>query len=228
MKSAKTGFLYIKGPEILNQYVGQTEQTIREIFIDAGRHHAVHGYPAIVFIDEADAILATRGSRNIGIGNTIVPAFLTEMDGLQDSHAVVILATNRPDVLDPAIIREGRIDRKVHVARPDQPTAIKIAKLYLDKYPVAKGFDRDDLANGLAAELFSKDRFVADDKLLKSTVSGAMIAACVDLAVASAMRRDIDAKNIVKSFSGIRGEDILAAVERTQHQNKHVNHDFTE
>jgi hypothetical protein len=79
-ENARTGFLYVKGPEILNQYVGQTEQTIREMFEDARRHKVEHGYPAIIFLDEADAILATRGTRNVGIGNTIVPMFLTEMD----------------------------------------------------------------------------------------------------------------------------------------------------
>lgn len=225
-ESAKTGFLYIKGPEILNQYVGQTEQTIREIFIDAGRHHAVHGYPAIVFIDEADAILAARGSRSIGITNTIVPAFLTEMDGLEASHAVIILATNRPDALDPAIIREGRIDRKVHVTRPDLDTSVQIARLYLSKYPIAKGFDMEDLANGLAHELFSKERFIGDSKLLKEAISGAMIAACVDLAVANAMRRDIQAKKTEKGFGGINDEDIIAAGTRTQLQNHNLNHDM--
>lgn len=225
-ESAKTGFLYIKGPEILNQYVGQTEQTIREIFIDAGRHHAVHGYPAVIFIDEADAILATRGSRSIGIGNTIVPAFLTEMDGLEDSHAVVILATNRPDVLDPAIIREGRIDRKVHVTRPDLPTAIRIATLNLQNYPIAKGFDVVDMATGLATEIFSEARTVGNDRMLREIVNGAMIAAAADLAVAQAMHRDIAANKLEKGFSGVSGEDIIEAVNRIQAQNHGLNHQF--
>lgn len=221
-ESAKTGFLYIKGPEILNQYVGQTEQTIRELFIDASRHKDVHGYPAVIFIDEADAILAARGSRTLGMNNTVVPAFLTEMDGMEDSDAVVILATNRPDVLDPAIIREGRIDRKVHVSRPDLETSIKIAHLNLSKYPIHKKFEAVDLATGLAKELFSTNRMVGEDKLLKSIISGAMIATCVDLAVASAMRRDMQGEG----YSGISGEDIMTAVERIHHQNQHLGHEF--
>lgn len=225
-ESAKTGFLYIKGPEILNQYVGQTEQTIREIFIDAGRHFDVHGYPAVVFIDEADAILAARGTRSVGIGNTIVPQFLTEMDGLEDSKAIVILATNRPDVLDPAIVREGRIDRKVHVSRPDIKTTIEIAKLNLRKYPICKEFELNDLAQGLAHEFFNTERFVGDDRPLKSIISGAMIAAAVDLAVASAMRRDIAELNFKEEFSGVSGDDILVAVDRIQHQNRGLAYDF--
>lgn len=223
-ESTRTGFMYIKGPEILNQYVGQTEQTIREIFIDAERHRDVHGYPAVIFIDEADAILAARGSRSLGMVNTIVPAFLTEMDGLEDSSAIVILATNRPDVLDPAIIREGRIDRKVHVTRPDKDTAIQIAALNLSKYPIAKGFGILDLSTGMVAEIFNTSRFINDDVLLKSIVSGSLIAACADMAVAAAMHRDMQATD--STYSGICGEDILVAVDRIQHQNRGIRHTF--
>lgn len=139
---SRTGFLYVKGPEILNQYVGQTEQTIRDMFFDAKRHKEEHGYPAIIFLDEADAILAARGTRNIGIGNTIVPQFLTEMDGMDESGAIVIIATNRPDVLDPAIVRDGRIDRKVAVVRPNEQNACAILEMNFAKVPLAKGLSR--------------------------------------------------------------------------------------
>lgn len=221
-ESARTGFLYVKAPEVLNQYVGQTEQTIRDMFMDANRHFVEHGYPAVIFIDEADAILATRGSRNIGIGNTIVPAFLTEMDGLEASTAIVILATNRPDILDPAIVREGRIDRKIHVDRPNLETAKIIVKLYLCKFPISSEYEMDVLAEGLATEIFNPDRYVKDDKRLCDIVSGALIASCVDLAVSSAIHRDI----LTGDKGGIMPDDILYAVDRITHQNKAVNHDF--
>lgn len=221
-ESARTGFLYVKAPEILNQYVGQTEQTIRDIFIDANRHHIEHGYPAVIFIDEADAVLATRGTRNVGIGNTIVPAFLTEMDGLEESTAIVILATNRPDILDPAIVREGRIDRKIEIVRPNLDNAIKIAKLNLSKFPVADDYKLDVLAEGLATELFNPERFVSDNKQLCDIVSGAMIATCADLAVSAAIHRDI----AEKTQTGITGDDIVHAVERIQAQNRNLKHDF--
>lgn len=221
-ESARTGFLYVKAPEVLNQYVGQTEQTIRDMFMDANRHHAEHGYPAIIFIDEADAILATRGSRNIGIGNTIVPAFLTEMDGLEASTAIVILATNRPDILDPAIVREGRIDRKIHVDRPDQRNAENIVKINLRNFPISPEYEMDDLAAGMAAEIYNAERYIKDDRRLCDIVSGALIASCVDLAVSSAIHRDI----LIGDKGGITPDDVLYAVDRIQQQNRGVNHDF--
>lgn len=221
-ESARTGFLYVKAPEILNRYVGQTETTIRDLFIDANRHYEEHRYPAIIFIDEADAVLATRGSRNIGIGNTIVPAFLTEMDGLEGSTAIVILATNRPDILDPAIIREGRVDRKVHVDRPDFENAKIIARLNLEKFPIDAAYDIDNLAEGMATELFSSTRHVNDRKRLRDIISGALIATCVDLAVSSAIHRDV----LTGECSGVGPDDVLAAVQRIQDQNSNVNHDL--
>ena len=221
-ESARTGFLYVKAPEILNQYVGQTEQTIRDIFIDANRHHMENGYPAVIFIDEADAVLATRGTRNVGIGNTIVPAFLTEMDGLEESTAIVILATNRPDILDPAIVREGRIDRKIEIVRPSLENAITIAKLNLSKFPVAEDYELDVLAEGLATELFNPERYVSEGKQLCDIVSGAMIATCADMAVSAAIHRDI----ADKTQTGITGDDIIYAVDRIQSQNRNLKHDF--
>lgn len=161
-ESVRTGFLYVKGPEILNMCVGATEQTIRNIFIDASRHLKEHGYPAIVFIDEADAILATRGQRLSGIGNTIVPAFLTEMDGLEESSAIIMLATNRPDVLDPAIIREGRIDRKIHVPRPSKVNALNIVSKCLAKFPIAMTSNIEDLSLALVCEIYDSERMVND------------------------------------------------------------------
>lgn len=222
--NARTGFLYVKGPEILNQYVGNTEQTIRDMFYDAKRHKEENGYPAIIFLDEADAILATRGSRNVGIGNTIVPQFLTEMDGLEESSAIVIIATNRPDVLDPAIVRDGRIDRKVTVTRPDVKNAAVILGMNLKRVPIHKDYEVDTLAEDMAALFYSDDRFISNDKLLRDVVNGAMLANCVDIAVSSAIRRDMKSKK----KTGIVPEDLIAAIERIQMQSHDVKHDLLE
>jgi len=220
--TARTGFLYVKGPEILNQYVGQTEETIRDLFSDANQHFIEHKYPAVIFIDEADAILAARGSRNIGIGNTIVPAFLTEMDGLESSSAIVIIATNRPDVLDPAIVRDGRIDRKITVTRPAVENARDILLMSLKQFPIAKKYTAENLAEDTAAIIYADDRYVDSNRLLRDIVNGAMLAGIVDLAVSNAIRRDQNSKKI----TGITPEDIVAAIERTQRSNRGLMHDM--
>lgn len=247
-ESARTGFLYVKAPEILNSYVGASEETVREIFSDARRHAMEHGYPAIIFIDEAEAILAKRGGMGFSMSNTIVPSFLTEMDGLESSSAIVILATNRPDILDPAIVREGRIDRKVSVKRPSVKNAMDIIAMSLERYPVADGWDLMNMAEGMAHEIYSDNRMINGDKYLRDIVNGAMLAACVDLAVANAMRRDIEArkekagqaepdvtpegKKVLTAVSdpwkptGITPDDVLLAVARIHHQNNGLQHDF--
>jgi len=246
--SARTGFLYVKAPEILNSYVGASEETVREIFMDARRHAKEHGYPAIIFIDEAEAILAKRGGMGFSMSNTIVPSFLTEMDGLESSSAIVILATNRPDILDPAIVREGRIDRKVSVKRPSLKNATDIIAMNMARYPIAEGWELQNLAAGMAHEIYADARTLQGDKYLRDIVNGAMLAACVDLAVANAMRRDIEArkdkagqaepdvtadgKKVLKAVSdhwkptGITPDDVLLAVARIHHQNNGLQHDF--
>lgn len=215
-EKAHTGFLYIKGPEILNQFVGQTEQTIRDMFFDAKRHREEHGYPAIIFLDEADAILAARGTRNVGIGNTIVPMFLTEMDGLEESGAIVIIATNRPDVLDPAIVRDGRIDRKVTVTRPAKPEGAEILQLNLKNVPL-----QDDTIVELATKAAD---IIYADQVLQTIVSGAMLANCVQIAVSQAVRRDIQNKE--KKGKGIILDDLVASINRLKKQGAEVQHEL--
>ena len=221
-ESVKSGFLYIKGPEILNQYVGQTEQTIRDIFFDAQRHYEEFKYPAIIFIDEADAILAARGSVNVGIGNTIVPMFLTEMDGLETSNAIVIIATNRPDVLDPAIVRDGRIDRKITVTRPNQKNGEIILALNLKNIPLADGLTVEELSQEMAASIYSEHRLLNEDTPFSSVVNGAMLANCVQMAVSLAVRRDISNG----TRSGVCFDDCIIAIDRIHSQSRVVKHDI--
>jgi AAA+ superfamily predicted ATPase len=138
-----TGFFSITGPtEILHKFVGESERAIRNIFDACRTHHKEHGYPAILFIDEADALFFKRGDGPWdGLARTIVPAFLTEMDGLATSaHApLVILATNRPDVLDPALVRPGRIDRHIEIPYPDVAAARRIVEIHLKGRPAEDG-----------------------------------------------------------------------------------------
>ena len=125
-------FMHIKGPEILNMWVGESERMVREIFATA-REKRREGYLPFLFIDEAESILGTRrASRYSNILSTLVPMFCTEMDGIESlSEVVIILASNRADLIDPAILRPGRIDRKIKVARPSREGAREIFAIYL-------------------------------------------------------------------------------------------------
>ena len=125
-------FLHIKGPEILNMWLGESERKVREIF-QIAREKRKDGFLSFVFIDEAESILGTRRSyRSHNIANTVVPMFCAEMDGIESlQDVVIILATNRPDLIDPAILRPGRIDRKIKVTRPDSDAAKDIFRIYL-------------------------------------------------------------------------------------------------
>ncbi len=125
-------FMHIKGPEILNMWVGESERMVREIFATA-REKRREGFLPFLFIDEAESILGTRrASRFSNILSTLVPMFCTEMDGIESlAEVVIILASNRADLIDPAILRPGRIDRKIKVARPTREGAREIYGIYL-------------------------------------------------------------------------------------------------
>jgi proteasome-associated ATPase len=131
--AAVTGyFLNIKGPELLNKYVGETERKIREIFARA-KEKASAGQPVVIFFDEMDSLFRTRGA---GISSdmeaTIVPQFLAELDGVEGlKHVIVIGASNRQDLIDPAVLRPGRFDVKIKIDRPDRTAAAEIFSKYL-------------------------------------------------------------------------------------------------
>ena len=125
-------FLHIKGPEILNMWLGESERMIRDLFAQA-RARRKDGALPFIFIDEAESILgARRAMRSFNISNTLVPMFCSEMDGIESlCDVVIILASNRPDLIDPAVLRPGRIDRKIKVSRPNRGAAAEILKVYL-------------------------------------------------------------------------------------------------
>lgn len=198
---APTGFVYVKGPELKDKWFGGAEERVRALFAGARDHFARHGYPQILFIDEAEAILMSRHLRQSGanVDVSIVQMFLAEMDGFEDTGAFLILATNRPQDIDPAILRKGRIDRKVLMGRPTKEGAAEILVRHLRARPlpiaashVAKSIV-EDLWNPhlilftLRCQDGRNDRRIT----LADTVSGAMLEGLVESAVDVAIERCI-------------------------------------
>jgi proteasome-associated ATPase len=155
--AAKSFFLNIKGPELLNKYVGETERHIRLVFQRA-REKASEGTPVIVFFDEMDSLFRTRGSGvSSDVENTIVPQLLSEIDGVELLENVLVIgASNREDMIDPAILRPGRLDVKIKIERPDAESARDIFSKYLtsdlplhDDDLAEFGGDRDACVNGM-------------------------------------------------------------------------------
>jgi len=139
-KDIRSYFLHIKGPELLNKYVGESERQIREVFAKA-KEKASHGHPVIVFFDEMDALFRTRGTGiSSDIESTIVPQFLSEIDGVESLRDVIVIgASNRQDLIDPAVLRPGRLDIKIKIPRPDKQSAKDILGKYLIRdLPFAK------------------------------------------------------------------------------------------
>ena len=136
-------FIAIRGPEVLSKWVGESEKAIREIF-----RKARQAAPVVVFFDEIDAIAPARGySFDAGVTDRIVNQLLTEMDGIVPlSNVVVLAATNRPDILDPALLRPGRFDRLIYVPPPDKQARKEIFKIHLRRVPLANDVDIDRLA----------------------------------------------------------------------------------
>jgi transitional endoplasmic reticulum ATPase len=141
---AESNFISIKGPELLNKYVGESEQGVRDVFSKA-RENA----PTVIFFDEIDAIAGERGQsmNDSGVGERVVSQLLTELDGLEDLEDVVVVATsNRPDLIDSALLRPGRLDRHVHVPVPDEEARRAIFTVHTRSKPLAENVDLDSLA----------------------------------------------------------------------------------
>ena len=135
-------FITVRGPEVLSKWVGESEKAIRQIF-----RRARMVAPAVVFFDEIDSIAGIRGSDPSGVIDRIVNQLLTELDGIQPLRRVVtIAATNRPDLLDPALLRPGRFDRLVYVPPPDYNARLQIFKVHTRKLPLAEDVNLDELA----------------------------------------------------------------------------------
>jgi proteasome-associated ATPase len=142
-------FINIKGPELLNKYVGETERQIRLIF-ERAREKSEEGWPVIIFFDEMDSMFRTRGTGiSSDMESTIVPQLLAEIDGVEGLRNVIVIgATNREDLIDPAILRPGRLDVKIKIERPDADAARQIFARYLtSELPISQS-DIDNLGNG--------------------------------------------------------------------------------
>ncbi|MFX1311278.1 MAG: CDC48 family AAA ATPase [Promethearchaeota archaeon] len=140
---SKANFISIKGPELLSKWVGESEKAIREVF-----RKAKMAAPCIIFFDEFDSIAPSRGrhTTDSGVSEKVLSQFLTELDGLEiNKDIVVIAATNRPDILDPALIRPGRIDRILLVSSPDEKGRMEILKIFTENMPLANNLELDSL-----------------------------------------------------------------------------------
>lgn len=220
-------FLSVKGPEVLNMWLGESERQVRDLFAQC-REKAAEGHLAFLFIDEAESVLGTRHAGRIGtnILSTLVPMFCTEMDGLEAlQNVVVIIASNRADLIDPAILRPGRIDRKIRVRRPDKGAARDIYKIYLrEELPLAE--PRDDLVSAIVEAHYAhsdENRFLdvtyrsgRHDYLYRGDLSsGAIIAAIVERAKEYAIKRSIEQGG----ESPLSRQDLLDALQKEYREN---------
>ena len=139
---SEANFIGIRGPEVLSKWVGESEKRIREIF-----RKARQAAPTVIFIDEIDAIAPARGAEGDRVTDRLINQLLTEMDGIErNSGVVVIAATNRPDILDPALLRPGRFDRLLLVPAPDEKARLEILKVHTRRVPLAKDVNLEELA----------------------------------------------------------------------------------
>lgn len=208
-------FFNIKGPELLNKFVGETERQLRMIF-ERARELADDGHPVIIFFDEMESLFRTRGSgRSSDIETTVVPQLLAELDGVEQTTNVIIIgATNREELIDPAILRPGRLDVKIKINRPDKSGSEAIFRRYLtEDLPLEAPVE--ELISGAVDTLFADSPFVeltsdrGDVSVLhhRDFVSGAMIANICDRAKKSALKRSLRGDS-----TGITTDDIRQAI----------------
>ena len=228
-KEIRSFFLHIKGPELLNKYVGESERQIREVFQKA-KEKAEEGVPVIVFFDEMDALFRTRGTGvSSDMESTIVPQFLSEIDGVESlKNVIVIGASNRQDLIDPAILRPGRLDVKIRIDRPTAESAKEIFSKYIstdlpyhpDELAKTKGDIKamiQKLLQTVVEKMYSQaeeNKFLevtyADGEkemlYFKDFVSGALIHGVVSRAKKYAIKR-----LIATGQKGLRSEDFIQA-----------------
>ncbi len=234
-EAIQSGFIYVKGPELLEMWLGKSEEAIRSLFARAKAHKTKYGFPAIIFIDEAESLLRKRGSGiSSDIESTTVPTFLSEMGGMEESGALILLATNRADILDPAVVRDGRIDVKVYISRPTLESAQEIFTIHLKGVPLSDGLKKEKIAGSAAKQLFSdeykyyavfdrKDSKTPKHFLLRHIVNGALIAGIVDKATTLAIRRDSNHPN--ENPGGVKEQDLVDAINVVFRQNIGLNHE---
>ncbi|MFO0707630.1 MAG: proteasome ATPase [Nitrospira sp.] len=229
-KQVRSYFLHVKGPELLSKYVGESERQVREVFKKA-KERAEDGNPVIVFFDEMDALFRTRGTGiSSDIESTIVPQFLSEIDGVERLRNVIVIgASNRQDLIDPAVLRAGRLDVKVKVGRPDAAAARDIFSKYVSaELPFAPeelaqhGGDRKALVERLTTitvdamyAATEENKFIEvtyangekETLYFKDFASGALIEGIVSRAKKYAVKRALAQEGL-----GLRAEDLIRAI----------------
>src|SRR6202030_890048 len=237
--NVRSYFLNIKGPELLNKYVGETERQIRQVFQRA-REKADEGMPVIVFFDEMESLFRTRGTGiSSDMESTIVPQLLAEIDGVESLRDVIVIgASNREDLIDPAILRPGRLDVKIKIERPNSEAAAQIFSRYLTADLPLDTEEVDRLGGGDAFKAVAAmientvlEMYRADDenKFLEVTyqngdkevlyyrdfASGAMIENIVRRAKKLAIKRAIAGEG-----KGVRTTDLLESIRREYKENE--------
>ena len=221
-EKGRSYFINIKGPELLNKYVGETERQIRMVFQRA-REKSEEGWPVIVFFDEMDSMFRTRGTGvSSDMESTIVPQLLAEIDGVEGLRNVIVIgATNREDLIDPAILRPGRLDVKIKIERPNAVAAAQIFSRYLnDEIPLAAGESVPQMIDATVDEMYRADeanRFLevtyanGDKEILyfKDFASGAMIENIVRRAKKLAIKRVIGG-----GAKGVSAADLVASIKQ--------------
>jgi proteasome-associated ATPase len=236
-KDRRSYFLNIKGPELLNKYVGETERQIRLIFQRA-KEKSEEGVPVIVFFDEMDSLFRTRGSGiSSDIESTIVPQLLAEIDGVESlKNVIVVGASNREDLIDPAILRPGRLDVKIKIERPDEASARDIFSKYLTtEVPIAdteiqehgtKDAAVEQIIDQTVTQMYSEEpqnRFLEvtyangekEELYFKDFASGAMIENIVRRAKKAAIKRAISGEP-----KGLRKDDLVSAILQEYRENE--------
>jgi proteasome-associated ATPase len=227
---AKSYFINVKGPELLNKYVGETERHIRLIFQRA-REKSFEGWPVIVFFDEMDSMFRIRGSGiSSDMESTIVPQLLAEIDGVESlKNVIVIGATNREDLIDPAILRPGRLDVKIKIDRPNQDAARQIFARYLTSdvpLLLADGTSLEGLIDETVTSMYltgKENEFLevtyqtGDKEVLhfKDFASGAMIENIVRRAKKSAIKREL-----AGGSRGVSVTDLIESVREEFHEHE--------
>ena len=230
-KDAQSFFINIKGPELLNKYVGETERQIRQIFQRA-REKASEGWPVIVFFDEMESLFRTRGSGiSSDMESTVVPQLLAEIDGVEGLRNVIVIgASNREDLIDPAILRPGRLDVKIKIQRPDETAASAIFSTYLTQELPIDPIEIEELGGGepdktirVMIERTVEEMYRPEDHnqflevtyqngdkevmYFKDFASGAMIENIVRRSKKTAIKR-----SIATGSYGIRLDDLLGSI----------------
>lgn len=229
-----TGYIFVKGPELLDKWVGSAEAQIRGLFEQARNHARKHGYPAMLVIDEADALMPQRGSRvSSDVSDTVVPMFLEEMDGVDDSETllnpIVFLITNRPDMMDQAVIRSGRINRHIKIGRPDMDSTLEIFNIHCRNIPFAEGSDKNKILIMATSEIFSNSKILYKINgehtfSFQDCLNGAIIKTIVTEATFKALQTDIENNRTIGS--GITFEDLKHAIKKLYEEQKGLNHSY--